>query len=260
MDQGSHARPLDVTGLFALIAVAGLMPWPLLIGPDNWWAFVLVSVAIMAVLRLVYGVKWASHAGLKVPPAEAVMVVATFALVAAASTLLLPIVYKTAGLKVEAPHLMGQIGFLFQSLNEEILFRALMIGFIVHYVRSATLVSLGLALVFSAAHFFMYFVTNPLHMALSPGALATLFLAGAAWNNLYLAFRHIGFSWALHAGWNVAWLPAVFYDATTNAPLYEPQIFDRVLGSPIIVALAGAVAAISFVLLARHSAEEGRVG
>ena len=89
-----------------------------------------------------------------------------------------------------------------------------------------------------------------MHLALSASALATLFLAGVAMNNLYLAFRHIGFSWALHAGWNVIWLPAAFYDAGTNALLREPQIFDRVLGSPAIVAAACAMAVLSFMLLA----------
>jgi hypothetical protein len=96
----------------------------------------------------------------------------------------------------------------------------------------------------------MYRFTNPMHFTLSMAALATLFLAGVAMNNLYLAFRHIGFSWALHAGWNVVWLPAAFYDAATNHRLYEPQIFDRVLGSPTVVAAACAMALLSFVLLA----------
>jgi len=67
-----------------------------------------------------------------------------------------------------------------------------------------------------------------------------------------LAFRHIGFSWALHAGWNVIWLPAAFYDVTTNERLREPQVFDRVLGSPIMIVTACAIAVLSFVLLARR--------
>jgi hypothetical protein len=75
-----------------------------------------------------------------------------------------------------------------------------------------------------------------------------------AWNNLYLAFRHIGFSWALHAGWNVVWLPAPIYDAATNQRLHEPQVFDLVLGSPTIFALACVMAALSLVLLVRRPA------
>jgi hypothetical protein len=91
-----------------------------------------------------------------------------------------------------------------------------------------------------------------MHLALSMAALATLFFAGVAMNNLYLAFRHIGFSWALHAGWNVIWLPAAMYDAVTGERLNEPQIFNRVLASPILVATAGAMAILSLILVARR--------
>src|SRR5882757_8972187 len=41
----------------------------------------------------------------------------------------------------------------------------------------------------------------------------------------------------------------VIIDAATNERLYEPQIFDRVLGSPIIAATACAMAVLGFVLL-----------
>jgi hypothetical protein len=243
-------------GAAALAVVAALMPWPLL-GPHHWWAFVLVTAATLVALRLVLGAQWASDAGLKLSPAQVLSVLAALAMVAAASTMLLHHVYAGAGLTVTAPAIQDQAGFLFQALNEEILFRALLIGLVVAAVRPASmlsllLISLVLALVFPAAHFFMYRVTNPMHLALSLPALATLFCAGLAWNNLYLAFRHIGFSWALHAGWNVVWLPAAFYDAASHARLAEPQIFERVLGSAVVVVSAGTMAVLSFVLLLRR--------
>ena len=237
----------------ALLAVAALLPWPLLAGPNNWWAFALITAAILAVLSLLFGPGWASRAGLDLSRREAVSVIAVFALIAVASTMLLHHVYAAAGLRVDAPDVKVQAGFLFQAFNEEIFFRALMIGVLLAYVRSAVAISLGLALIFAAAHFLLYRFSNPMHLALSVAALTTLFLAGVAMNNLYLAFRHIGFSWALHAGWNVVWLPAAFYDAATHARLYEPQIFERVLGAPSVADLAGVVAVLSFVLLARHS-------
>ena len=238
--------------VLALLLVAALMPWPLLLGPNNWWAFVLVAVAILAVLRLLFGRQWMNRAGLQLPPTQILLVVVAFLVIATGSKMLLFIVYAAAGLKANAPDIMGRVGFLFQAFNEEILFRALMISFILQYTRSAFLVSLGLALLFSASHFLMYRFTNPMHLALSFPALATLFFAGVAMNNLYLTFRHIGFSWALHAGWNVVWLPAAIYDASTGQRLHEPQIFDRVLGSPLMVATVGAVAALSLVFLARR--------
>lgn len=235
--------------LIAPVLVAPLLSWPLLLTGDHWWAFILATAAIAAALRLLLGRQWLDIAGLGLPPIHIVLSIAAFASIAAGSTILLHHVYAVAGLRATAPALEDQIGFLFQAFNEEIFFRALLIGLLVLFIPSRLAVSIGTACLFAGAHFLLYRVSNPMHLALSMGALATLFLAGVAMNNLYLAFRHIGFSWALHAGWNMVWLPARFYDAATNKPLYEPQIFDRVLGSPAIVATACVVAALSFVLL-----------
>lgn len=238
--------------LTALPVVAALMPWPLLLYQNKWLAFVLDTVAILGVLRLLLGRQWRGYAGLKLPPTHVFMVVAAFAVVATGTKMLLPIVYEAAGLKANAPSIEDQTGFLFQAFNEEIFFRALMIGFIIQYVRSAVPISIGVAFLFPVAHFLLYRFSNPMHLALSINALATLFLAGVAWNNLFLAFRHIGFSWALHAGWNVVWLPAAIYDASTHERLHEPQIFDRVLGSPTVVTTACVIAVLSFVFLTRR--------
>jgi membrane protease YdiL (CAAX protease family) len=257
---GQDSRTQSNEGLAklrALLVVAALMPWPLLITHDNWWAFFLVTAAIMAALRLLLGQQWTSYAGLKLPPAHVYIVIAAFAVVATGSEMLLPIVYKAAGLKANALSIQGQTGFVFQAFNEEIFFRALMIGFVIQYVRSALVISLGLAFIFAAAHFLLYRF-GTLHVTPSMASLATLFFAGVAWNNLYLAFRHIGFSWALHAGWNVVWLPATIYNTSTNERLSEPQVFDRVLGSPAILAITCGMAVLSFVLLAKRPPSSGQ--
>jgi membrane protease YdiL (CAAX protease family) len=238
--------------LIALLVVAALMPWPLLLGPNNWRVFVLVTAAIVVALRLVLGRQWKRYAGLNLRATHLLIAIAVFALVATGSTILLHHVYEMVGLRANAPPIEGQIGFLFQAFNEEILFRALLIGFIVQFIRSAPVISLGAAFLFATAHFLLYRFSNPMHLALSITALATLFLAGVAMNNLYLAFRHIGFSWALHAGWNVVWLPATIYDVASDERLYEPQVFNRVLGSPTIAAIACGIAVLSFVFVVRH--------
>lgn len=168
--------------------------------------------------------------------------------------MLLRHVYEAVGLRSSAPLIKDQIGFLFQALNEEILFRALLIGLLIQFVPSAPVISLGVAFPFAAVHFLLYRYSNPLHLALPIASLATLFFAGVAWNNLYLAFRHIGFSWALHAGWNVVWLPATIYVAATDERLYEPQVFERVLSLPSIVGTSCVMAVLSFAILVRRRA------
>jgi len=226
---------------WSLFLVLALLPWPLLFSEHHWWAFIVDTAAIMGVLRLVHGPHWTSYAGLKMPPVHVLLTVAAFGLVVIATAFLLPHIYASGGLRADSPALGHQLGLLFQSLNEEILFRALLIGLLLQYTGSRVLISMMLACIFAAAHFLLYRYSNPLHVPLSPIALSTLFLAGVAMNNLYLAFRHVGFSWAFHAGWNVVWLSPPMYDTLTNAPLYEPQVFNRVLGAPVMAAVAGAV-------------------
>ena len=238
-----------IARLRSLLLAAALMPWPLLFSEHHWWAFIPATAAILGALRLLHGSQWTSYAGLKMPLTHVLLAVAAFGLVVIATKLLLPDLYASIGLRADSPRIEQQLGLPFQSLNEEIVFRALLIGLLLQYVGSRVLISVGVACIFSVPHFLLYRFSNPLHLALSPIALLTLFLAGAAMNNLYLAFRHIGFSWALHAGWNIVWLPAAVYDATTNERLYEPQVFDRVLGSPIMAAVAGGTAFLSFALL-----------
>jgi hypothetical protein len=106
--------------LVALLLVAALMPWPLLLTHGNWWAFILVTAAIIAILRLLLGSQWASYAGVKFSPVQALVVVAAFASIATGSGVLLRHVYAMAGLRAAAPPIEGQIGFLFQAFNEEI--------------------------------------------------------------------------------------------------------------------------------------------
>ena len=142
--------------LAALVLVAALMPWPLLLTHGNWWAFILDTAAIIAILRLLLGPRWASYAGLRLSPVQALMVIAAFVLIAMGSGALLRHVNEMAGLKAHAPPIEGQIGFLFQAFNEEIFYRALMIGLLVQCIPSQVAISLGLAFIFAAAHFLLY--------------------------------------------------------------------------------------------------------
>ena len=240
--------------ILALLVVAALMPWPLLLTRGNWWAFISVAIAIVVSLRLLFGKQWRDYAGLNLTPVEVLLAVLAFASIATGSGMLLNHVYGVTGLRADAPAAEVEFGFLFQAFNEEIFYRALLIGLLIQWLPSAPVISFGTAFVFATAHFLMYRISNPMHLALSMTALATLFFAGVAMNNLYLTFRHIGFSWAFHAGWNVVWLHASFYDAATDKQLHEPQIFDRVLGLPIVAATACAAGLLSFVLLTQRRA------
>src|SRR4051812_2751263 len=68
LDSESHMQPQQGWArLAALLVVAALLPWPLLLGPNNWWAFILVTAAIVGALRLLLGQHWKICAGLALP-------------------------------------------------------------------------------------------------------------------------------------------------------------------------------------------------
>lgn len=232
----------------SLIVVLLLLPWPLYFSERIWWAFIPATAAILITLRLIQKDKWLEIAGLKTPRWHRFFALMLFIAIAAAAHVFLQNLYSLLGLHAEYPPLLDQAGLLFQSLNEEIFFRALLIAFCVQYFCHRGLVSVLLAVFFAMSHFFLYRYSNPIHLALSLNALLTLFFAGLAMNNLYLAFGHIGFSFALHAGWNVIWLPAIVIDMSSGHRLSEPQLFNRVLSSPSLLVVVAGMAIVTMVI------------
>jgi membrane protease YdiL (CAAX protease family) len=235
------------TRITALLVVPLLLPWPLMFSGRHWWAYVPSTVLIMLALRVLAGQAWPEIAGLRMPPSHSLVALLIFVGVAVTTKSLMPPVYEREGLILLPPRSEQQLGLLFQTLNEEIFFRAVLLGTLLRYLRPRVLVTVGLAVLFAAAHYLLYRFPNPLHVSLSWTALATLFCAGLTMNNLYAVSGHIGFAWAFHAGWNIVWLPAVVSDAVTKERLHEPQVFDRVLGSSWILGVALALAVITWV-------------
>lgn len=99
------------------------------------------------------------------------------------------------------PHFSLLVQRLTQPLNEEIVLRALLLGLTAQVFSNRALLSISAALVFSSAHFVLYYF-GALAIPLDIAALATLFFFSLAANALYLSFGHIGFGLALHVAWN----------------------------------------------------------
>ena len=93
---------------------------------------------------------------------------------------------------------------LFQSLNEEMVFRGLLINAMLYLgFREWKIIFLP-AIVFSLLHwvFYKFNLSHDNGGTLSFSALTTLFLFGAATSMLFLKTRNILIPWALHSAWN----------------------------------------------------------
>ena len=120
-----------------------------------------------------------------------------------------------------------------QPLNEEIVLRALLLGFFARFFTHRAYLAFIVALIFSLLHFLMYY-GGPLAVRLDLLPLLTLFFFGLAANALYLTFNHIGFGYVIHVAWN--WWKFSEDIVKDGVTLNEPQTFDALEGSiPVFI-------------------------
>jgi membrane protease YdiL (CAAX protease family) len=125
-----------------------------------------------------------------------------------------------------------------QTLNEEMLFGALILtGLRRTFPRLSPLLTASLvALGFALLHFIFYawIVFPPNSGILTANALFVLFGIGMLRNTLILRTGHIAYSWCVHLCINLAGLIGL-YRFENGVELTEPQIFNFILGSPVMV-------------------------
>jgi len=78
----------------------------------------------------------------------------------------------------------------------------------------------------------------------------TIFLGTLAMNNVYYYFKHIVFTWAIHAGINFSMFGGQFSTGLTG--FNDAQRFNLVLGSPIVTSVAGIALILSALILQRQ--------
>ena len=145
----------------------------------------------------------------------------------------------------------------FQTLNEEIVFRSLLLITILKFFRNPTQSQILLfVLILPAAlfsiihHLFFSILVNPENQGqLEPLVFVTLFSFGLATNSFFLAFRNILVPWAVHSAWNIARFSFSIQTPSQQA-LLEYQGFNLIEGSwqicllSITLAIAGSASLI----------------
>lgn len=120
---------------------------------------------------------------------------------------------------------------IFQVLNEEIVTRALLLGFVAKFIPYRLIVSIFAAAIFTALHYLLYRFNLHSSVSLFPLTLLNLFLFGVLCNSLFLKWRHIWFCYAIHLGWNLSRFTRDFVKGETPIPegmtfnIFEGQIW-----------------------------------
>lgn len=146
----------------------------------------------------------------------------------------------------------------FQTLNEEMIFRALLLGMLLKLGLSKNNTVILPAFIFSVFHwvFYSYIMLPENRGIVSLEALITLFMFGVAANSLFLRYRNIYFPWALHCGWNIHRFGskiALMRETGPNNRVKEYMTFNLLEGGLPIIILSIFLAPICFAIYAKDS-------
>jgi hypothetical protein len=134
-----------------------------------------------------------------------------------------------------------------QPLNEEIILRALLVGFFACFFSHRVYVAIIPALVFSGLHLLIYYF-GEMDVRLDLSALLTLFFFALTANALYLTFNHIAFGFVIHLAWN--WWRFSGDIVKDGLVLNEAQTFNALEGSSVTLIFVSVLSLLFFVALA----------
>lgn len=197
---------------------------------EPWWRFPLATLGILLIAQLGYGRQGWQRLGLVIPGWHAAAALSLLVAVYGLSLWLQALLAGLQGMSYIRPSgiaaWLWQTGLLFQVLNEEILLRALLLGWLKRQLHSELLIMLVTTAVFAGLHILLYVWLADVR--LEPGPLVTLLSYCLIANLLFLRSGHIAFAFALHAGWNLNRFTAVYVDGGQR--LSEAQSFNAIEG------------------------------
>jgi hypothetical protein len=203
-------------------------------------------ILIILLSRKAWPESWSLRLGIKISNKAAWISIICFPFVVIVSHILV--------LKISGKHQISYISWLSdfstikylhnfaQTFNEEMILGA----FLLNAIRTSfkklhpLLISLIVALLFAIFHYIFYswLVVLPNHSGkLRLITLMTLFLVAIFRNTLILKTNHIAYAWVLHFGFNLVFLRGSFYDLRQDIYLNQPEVFNLILSSPIMVGI-----------------------
>jgi hypothetical protein len=248
-----------------VIATALILVFYCTLTYSSRWTAIAGSTLIILSSRVVWSKNGMEVIGLRVPRRQIGISLLLFCMVLFCSFRIVSTIARHEGVilvpvyeKEEWPSLL--VHTIGQTLNEEMVLGALFLKAIKDRFRflRPSVTSTGVALIFSALHYAFYGLRPPQsanYGILSMTTLVSLFAMGVVRNNCILSTGNVGYAWALHLGWNIAFIDGSFYLPAPSIRYPEPAMFNLILGHGTVATVASLFMALSFLLLAKGSSE-----
>lgn len=228
---------------------------------SGWWYSLLGAILIVLLARKCWSIEYLEWIGLRVTPKEVGITFFMLVLVVLGSFKLIALIASSAGVILKIQPFTVFIHLIGYTFNEEVVVGAILLNYLVkRFVKTRRLlISTIVATIFCVLHYIFYRWIFFDKGVLSLFTLVSLFAVGLIRNNLILATGHIGYSWALHAGWVFIMFGFVHTESLTGKVLGEPERFNLYLGySATILILASAAITSLWLLVGKKSLNENR--
>jgi membrane protease YdiL (CAAX protease family) len=231
---------------FAVLLVF-LVPYTLGWGWD-WWKFGATSAAIVLLWRWASPDGFTADLGIRWCRLDFGLAIVSLLVAGISASRLIPHILQQHGYVSGHTDLQWIVlATPLQTLNEEMVLRALFLTALAHVLKINSLLSFAVAGLFALLHFVLYRFGPP-HTALSVQALTTLLLVGFALNELFLVTGSIAIPWGIHLGWNLTRFGNDWIGPDSSGTLLQGQDFNLIEGNPSVIALALALALVASAL------------
>lgn len=223
--------------------------WPINFLPTlGAWRFILATLVLITCAALFFKKDWTTVLGFTKRPNQIIACVIAGILAFVVFYFFIDSVLSYGGYQMvpstdrlseffgKYPVLCRTLWRICQPLNEEIVLRALLLGFFARFFMHPTYLAIIAALVFSGLHLLIYYF-GLMAVMLDLSTLITLFFFALAANALYLTFNHIGFGLVIRIAWN--WWRFSGDIVKDGVVLNEAQSFNALEGSiPVFIFVA----------------------
>jgi hypothetical protein len=217
---------------WALFYFVALVPYFL----SPWWRYIAATTGLLLIGRQLTREPLLKFLGLAIPRREFLGIALTCLATGTFALYVIPaIAYAGGWTRVPDGLPLRKFITICSALNEEIVFRSVVLGLLTAWLQSVLKASVLSAAIFSLGHLLIYRILDAHWLA--PTTLVTLFFFGLAANQLYAWRGHIGYSYALHVGWNIVRFRAG-YLSLNGETLHGGASFDLIEGSWPVCAVA----------------------
>jgi CAAX prenyl protease-like protein len=236
-----------------LVILAFFVPYS--IGWDwPWCKFGISSLGIVVLWRWARPSSFAVDLGIRLRIADLALGSLAVLVTGVIASYVIPEVLRRNGYEA-GPHsdpLWRYFAVPFQTLNEEMVLRALLLTTLAKIVNVRLGASFAVAVMFAALHFVLYW-WGPPHTALCLQALTTLLLVALAFNEFFLATGSIAIPYGIHLGWNLTRFGNDWIAQGSKGRLPQGVDFNLLEGNLMVVTFAVILAVVAVAARDRRS-------